>query len=344
MLQLLRISCFKTGYYILALLTLIILTIFLFIPIVLPLFIWWGFAILTAKCFNPSLGRPLSPQSAIFARDDLYVQPGETVTLALGYDGQINKSQVEKRYKEILENQFPELKQYLSRWMGFFFWADDMSFCLDDHISTCDEEIRTIEELEERRNEMANKPFKEGKALWELVLFVNCKFDEETIKANGGMKAACILRAHHCLVDGYSLLKVINCMTDDKDLFDNLPKPNLPKRSLIRWALFVLRFCVRASLDVLVAAFEANRYQNDWNIPQVNLQGKGFRAATVVPLSKVKNVGAKHHVRTSAVIYAALTGGIRKSMELKGSKIPKGFTIMCPLPLPSHPDHLTNYM
>jgi hypothetical protein len=332
------------GYYILALLTLLVLTITLFIPVILPLFIWWGFAILIAKCFKPSLGRPLSPQSAYFARDDLYVQPGHTVTLAFGYDGQITKSQVEKRYKEMLENQFPELKQYLSRWMGFFFWADDEGFSLDDHISTCDEEIRNIEELDDRRNAMTNKPFKEGKALWELVLFVNCKFDEETSKANGGMKAACILRAHHCLVDGYSLLKVINCMTDDKNLFDNLPKPNLPKRSWIGWALFVLRFCVRASLDVLVAAFEANRYQNDWNIPQGNLQGKGFRAASVVPLSKVKQIGAKHRVRTSAVIFAAFAGGIRKFMELKGIKIPKGFTIMCPLPLPSHPDHLTNHM
>jgi hypothetical protein len=332
------------GYYILALLTLIVLTIFFYIPIVLPLFIWWGFAILTAKCLKPALGRPLSPQSAIFARDNLYVQPGQTVTLAFGYDGQITKSQIEKRYKEILENQFPELKQYLSRWMGFFFWADDTNFCLDNHISTCEEEIQTIEELDERRYAMANKPFKEGKALFELVLFVNCKFDEGTSKANGGMKAACILRAHHCLIDGYSLLKVINAMTDDKNVFDDLSKPNLPKRSWIGWAWFLLRFCVRAPLDVLVASKEANKYQNDWNIPQGNIQGKGFRAATVMSLSKVKEIGVKHRVRTSAVIFAALTGGIRKAMEMKGSKIPKGLTTICPLPLPSHPDHLTNYM
>jgi hypothetical protein len=332
------------GYYILALLTVITLTVLFFIPIVLPLFIWWGVAILTAKWFKPSIGRPLSPQGAYFARDDLYVQPGYTVTIAIGLDGQITKNQVEKRYKEILENQFPELKQYLSRWMGFFFWADDKNFCVDNHISTCGDEIRTIGELDERRFAMANKQFKEGKALWELVHFVNCKFDEETSKANGGMKAACILRAHHSLVDGYSLLKIINAMTDDKNVFEHLPKPNLPKRSLIGWVWFVLRFFVRAPLDVLVASKEANRYRNDWNIPQEKLQGKGFRAASVVPLWKLKEIGFKHHVRTSAVIYAAVAGGIRRFMEMKGSKVPKGFTIVCPLPLPSHPDHLTNYM
>jgi hypothetical protein len=74
------------------------------------------------------------------------------------------------------------------------------------------------------------------------------------------------------------------------------------------------------------------------------MQQVGYRAEGEVPLSIVKEIGMKHNVRTTAVIFAALTGGIRKYMEVSGSKLQNGFTVLCILPLPSHPDHLTNHM
>jgi hypothetical protein len=328
----------RTSYYILGLFTLIALTIFVFIPIALPLLLLWGIAILTAKC-KPSLGRPLSPQSVFFAVEDLYVKPGHTLTFAFGFDGKVSKSQVEGRYKEMMEKQFPELKQYLSRWMGFYFWAKDPNFSLDDHLSCCDDEVKTIEEWDRRRSAMVEKPFKEGKSLWEIVLYTNCSF-----KNSNGMKAACILRIHHSLVDGYSLLKVINSMTDDKNLFEGLPKPNVAKRILVGWTLFLLRLCIRGPIDVLRAIRDANGDKNDWRIQQERMQQVGYRAEREVPLSVVKEIGMKHNVRTTAVIFAALTGGIRKYMEVSGSKLQNGFTVLCILPLPSHPDHLTNHM
>jgi hypothetical protein len=87
----------RTSYYILGLFTLIALTIFVFIPIALPLLLLWGIAILTAKC-KPSLGRPLSPQSVFFAVEDLVVKPGQSITFAfIGFDGKVSKNQVESR-------------------------------------------------------------------------------------------------------------------------------------------------------------------------------------------------------------------------------------------------------
>jgi hypothetical protein len=332
------ISLRTIGYYILGLLFSISLIIFVFLPILLPLLLLWVVAILTAK-FMPSLGRPLSPQSAIFARDDLYGKPGHSLALSVGYNGNLSKSQVEKRFKEVIEaDQFPELKQYLSRWMGFYFWEQDKNFSLEEHLTYCEDEIKTFEELDEKRCALVDKPFVMGKSLWEAVFYPNCKIEGSSIKTIS------IIRIHHTMADGYSILKIANAMTDDKNLFQYLAVPKSPKRGFIARIWFVFRLFVRGPVDVVRAIRESGKEQNEWKASQNRMLGYGHRATSDVPLAKVVEIGTKHGVRTTAVLFAALAGGVRKHMELCGTEIPESFTLMYFLPLPSHPDYLTNSM
>jgi hypothetical protein len=329
------------GYYMLGLITLILVIVFVLIPVALPLLLLWGFAIYTAQ-FVPSLGRPLSPQSVIFARDDFYGKPGHTINMAIGFDGKfgdISKNLAEKLYKDRVEAQFPELKQYLSRWMGFYFWKQDPHFSIDEHVTVSDIEIKSLEELDEKRYTMAVKPFIREKSLWEAVLYTNCNIEGNNIKT------AAVLRIHHAMADGYSLLKIANALTDDKNVFENLPKPNITKLSALGMVWLVLKLCLRAPIDVLsVVLSSLFMEQHEWKIPQDNMKGEGHRAIKDMPLAEIREIGIKHGVRTTAVLFAALTGGIKKYMEVNGTTIPKRFTVMCPFPLPSHPDHLTNHM
>jgi hypothetical protein len=323
-------------YYFLGVITSVILLLFVFIPVVVPLLLLRGFAILTAKCIQ-SLGRPLSLSSVAFTGDDLYGKPGMALTVTLGYDGPLNKSQVEKRYKDTMESQFPELKQFLSWWMGFYFWEQDPNFSFDDHFTYCEEEIKCMEDLDERRHAMSGKPFRKRKPLWNVVVFPNCKIEGSDVKT------ATILRIHHTMADGYSILQLTNALTDNKNLFENMPKPNVPNRDVFGLVWITLRLCLRGPIDVLIASWKSFMETNEWRNTSNKMKGEGHLAAVDVPLSYVKEIGTKHGVRTTAVIFAALAGGIRRYMEISGTQIPKRFTVISPLPLPNHPNYLTNF-
>jgi hypothetical protein len=70
-------------------------------------------------------------------------------------------------------------------------------------------------------------------------------------------------------------------MTDDMNAFDSWSNPNLPKRRLIGWSWFVIRFHGRAPLDVLMASKEAKRYHK-LEYTTEKYTGKLVMATTVV--------------------------------------------------------------
>jgi hypothetical protein len=79
------------------------------------------------------------------------------------------------------------------------------------------------------------------------------------------------------------------------------------------------------------------------SVSGVVLKRQCSAAGVTLPASIVKEIREKHNVTFTAVLMAAVAGGVRNYMLAHGIKIPKKMHVTQPLPWPGHPDKLRNF-
>ena len=86
-------------------------------------------------------------------------------------------------------------------------WADDPAFVLTDHVTStrlpAPGDQATLQRV---ANDLASRPLRAGRPLWELHLFEGY-----------GAGSALLLRTHHAIADGVALMQVLLAMTDPLD-------------------------------------------------------------------------------------------------------------------------------
>jgi diacylglycerol O-acyltransferase len=86
-------------------------------------------------------------------------------------------------------------------------WADDPAFALTEHVTStrlpAPGDQATLQRV---TNDLANRPLRAGRPLWELHLFDGY-----------GAGSALLLRTHHAIADGVALMQVLLAMTDPLD-------------------------------------------------------------------------------------------------------------------------------
>jgi len=315
---------------------------FIILPLVIlisiPLLLWRSLAIVTSK-LNPRIRRPLSLISCIFAVDDIYKNPSCTLSTFLSFAESPDRSLLEKRLLNLVETKYPELSQKLVRWLGFFFWEDDTSFNLNNHWTVITEEFSTPEQLEQHKERLIKKPFFKEHSLWEIVIYENITFKKD-------IKCIIGLRIHHSLADGYSLLNFFKSLSGNEEMLKLVAKPNeANKRSFLHVAAYFLKFFLIGPTQTLVSVIQC-KDQNAWKVPQDQVQGVAYKTEINpgICMERVKQIAKSHSVKTTTIIFTALTGGIRKFMLETGTPVPQYLTVICPLPLSNHPEYLTNHM
>jgi hypothetical protein len=110
--------------------------------------------------------------------------------------------------------------------MGFLFWKDVEEFRLEDHVYL----YETNEEMTQLVKEFAGKSWRKGKALWEIAVVPNVRpwSPPEQVPLGSGEDETFLFlfRFHHGLVDGFSVLKILQCLDKSGSMKDLLTSKN----------------------------------------------------------------------------------------------------------------------
>lgn len=332
---------------------------------IVPCLIYRELLSLYAKWWKPSLGKLLCGRSALAAIDDIYTQPLCTLLGVAVCSGDIDvnhlKADIVRRCVKCKDPKtgqllYPELQQYFSYFGGYLFWKWEKDFNIDDHVSVYEpSETREMSELDliNCRVELISKPYKKGVSPWEFVVMKNYHpryplMIEPDVKpedgdVSKGKKSVLIMRIHHGVTDGYSLLKLwLNTMQAENMKLDDIPQPTFHRRDLLKtivynaWAAICVPYYVTAQL--------MKTYDNNFFHPKgVTLVRKCSAAGVTLPASIVKEVREKNNCTFTAVLMAALAGGIRNYLITHGIPIPDKMHVTQPLPWPGHPEKLRNF-
>ena len=336
--------------------TLIVILTLIFLPSI-PLLIGLCVPIYTiryiveiaAKLFRPDLCKILTTRSAVFAVDDLYNQPRAPLLVFMILEGDIDVPEAQLNlYKKLVEAKNPdgtfvrpELTQYISKWMGFYFWKKDESFDITNHAHVYDGPMKSAYYTEERLYEIVNnlvtKPFPKHRSPWEFILFEKCVDEAKGQQATG----VCLL-LHHSLADGFSILKLVGELITSKGRI--LPLQNYTPSTGFRRFMEVIAMSFMAPYETVKVLFDLYD-SNEWHIPEKKLSRKMNGAVLdKIPVDYIKEIKNLSGCSFTSVLLAAFSGGIRNFMLEQGVKVPKTIHCISPLPMVGHPDKMRNFM
>lgn len=106
------------------------------------------------------------------------------------------------------------------------FWKDISNFRIEDHIHIHDESEENVsknggntEEKDKNKKRITsltkyylNKPWSKERALWEFILVPGIRPWDPSVLEHNAETFLLLLRFHHSLVDGYSIIKVLRCL------------------------------------------------------------------------------------------------------------------------------------
>ncbi|ODN05313.1 hypothetical protein Ocin01_01342 [Orchesella cincta] len=318
-----------------------------FYVISIPVFILRFVLCKTSKFLRPDLCTAVSAQGNLFV-SDLFSRnsPRCVIVVPIVIDGCYSDVQYLERFADMVDTKnYKEFKQYITFWHGFAFWAPDRSFELRNHVKFYDSENyktvidKDVSSLVER---LLNKQFHPRRSPWEVYIVRNYE-DPELVR---GKKTVLVMRFHHSLADGYSILyAIIEGLLQSPLSTVPLPEPNYVKRSKLDRFLFKASLLFRLVWDAS-CYFGKGVSQNPWNVPDERkvwkqLYGKSKR----IPIERIKEIKNELNVSFTGVLLAALSGSVARSFRVKGIAT-EADAISCfiPLPLPGHPSALKNHV
>jgi len=143
--------------------------------------------------------------------DKAWLQMESSVNLMMITGILIFESPIDRiKLREILSARFlhfSRFKQNVLRDNGDAYWQDDPYFDIDNHLHSIGLPGKASQEdLHQLASDLSNTPLDFNKPLWQMHLIDNYQ---------GG--CAMVIRIHHCIADGLSLVRVMLSITDDKE-------------------------------------------------------------------------------------------------------------------------------
>jgi hypothetical protein len=346
-------SILLSGLILLSLPFLLILVVFVKL--------WRKLVVVLAKMFKPSLGEMLSTLGTLMTFDDLYGRPRCNVLLDICADGELTAEQYQLAFLEFEERAskddlvYPELKQGLTSWMGYWFFQNDADFDVKNHIkeySHPGKERYTEEDVIEMKEELMQGSWTKGRPMWEIFV-INNYFPTT---ANSTPHTATIARFHHTLGDGVSLLIWLKKFLNMKELKLIVPIPTWPKMTLYEKLVLSLKFPFQFALtvaDYLLAKYPESRFIVRRNDKQPG--GKSSAAAPCyisqtkgIPMENIKRIKEQFGVSCSSVILAGISGFLHSLMVTRqdddGGTLEKTVLANLPFPIPRTTERLRNQM
>lgn len=211
-------------------------------------------------------------------------------------------------------------------------WEDDPSFSLDRHVRRVPLGDAT---LPDRIGALLGHPLPMDRPLWEMLL----------VEASGGGNTL-VARLHHCIADGFALVRVMLGMADDAGKVLSPGDGHDPAHASLGHRLLEEAGEIRhhpshvrslatgagrtvASLTHLVTM----PYDRD-SLLRKPLTGRRRVAwSSGIPLARVKEIGHRIGGTVNDVLMSALTGAVRRELELGGDALREPVRAIIPVNL-----------
>jgi hypothetical protein len=330
---------------------------FLILPVALIIKLWRKCVGWLAKLFKPSLGRMLSTLGVLLAGDDVYGLLNTNILIELSSEGDLTAEHYRVAFLELeeransKEEHYPELKQGLTSWMGYWFFQNDADFDIKNHITEYHNphnERYTEENLIKIKEELIQRRWRRGGPLWEIIVIKNY-FPEGSIIPH----TATIPRFHHALADGISLVIWFKKLFRMKDLQLIVPIPTWPKMTFYQKLRLSLKFPFQLAstvVDYMLAKYPESRFI----VRRNNTKQQGKPADSVcyfvqtrgIPMENIRRIKEHFNVSFSSVIMAGITGFLHNfTIRQDNDGKPEERTMVyLPFPIPRTSERLRNQM
>ncbi|CAL8112341.1 unnamed protein product [Orchesella dallaii] len=340
---------------------LIILTLIFiccFYPLGLFLFVYRSFLEFLAKKSDSRLGPALKGLESAFAAKTPYSNPSAVIVARIYLDSPVKTSDLlpilNERIIHARDSQgnlyFPYLRKRVVNKFGYQFWYSVDNFQVSDHVrflnESCPEQVLKESDMMDLVARLSKLPFDRSRSPWEIISVPNYHRDNDTT-----LKSALILRFHHCLGDGHS---VINFMLR----LGKKPQPPQPRISASvsneGGILEKIRILVEGPYETINFMLSTNVDENSF----VRNAAKEWRNSLVpgqtsripIPVLKkiVQNMGKEYNVSLTVLMMTLFLQASatllrkKKVFDGDGNSSPK-FVVATPWPLPNHPDGLSNH-
>ncbi|XP_027226197.2 probable diacyglycerol O-acyltransferase tgs1 [Penaeus vannamei] len=322
-------------------------------PILLLLWLWRNVALLVVWAQYGRVARVASGMEALFALDSSGARA--VISGAAVLRGRVSVDAVRKILGERIMDArdargrllHPKFRQLVERRCGVVVWMWEENFAVESHVHQLRSGLQPCllqdeEDLVTAMGKRANRPFVRGQARWEVLVapLRTCG------AARGGDEwshTAVIVRLHHALGDGRSMVGLIVTALVDPPLGDPRPSPviqkpfggRLARSARFLWSLthlpwVAVRVLVRGDSSVLHGR---------------RLQGEKFLAwSPPVPLDALKRARALAGVSVNDILLTGLAAALHKHFRMEGDSVPSQVMTVIPVDVtaPGTPLSLAN--
>lgn len=317
--------------------------VFLFTLVWIPIYLTRCVLIKVVQKVKPNYGKILDHDGAAMSENYCSGPPKNSLVFTMVLDGHLSLQVLKQLFRDNILNakihnkisnqdelRYPEFTQYQVDLAGYTFWKDDPAFNIDNHIIEKSYNGNFKSSRMRIHQYFTNKSFPERRSPWEILMVSEY--------LNNPDKTLIILRNHHTLGDTKSILKVIVEGLGEKKL--KLPPVQYLNTSYLdKIQYYVLLPFYFVYVQVLGHFVALKGDTNPWKFREEEEPLLNVCISKRVPMSEVKAIAKKHRITTSAVIMAAVAGGVAKS-DSRQTRI--GIPCQWVLPRQNHPDKLTS--
>ncbi|XP_047503027.1 probable diacyglycerol O-acyltransferase tgs1 [Penaeus chinensis] len=323
-------------------------------PMLLLLWLWRNVALVAMWVQYGRVARVASGMEALFALDSSGARA--VISGAAVLRGRVSVDAVRKVLAERIMDArdargrllHPKFRQLVERRCGVVVWVWEENFAVESHVHQLRSGLQPCllqdeEDLVDVMGKRANRPFVRGQAKWEILVAPLRTFGAERGGGAEWSHTAVIVRLHHALGDGRSMVGLIVTALVDPPLGDPRPSPaiqrpfggRLARSARLLWSLthlpwVLVRVLVRGDSSVLHG---------------VRLQGQKFLAwSPPVPLDALKRARALAGVSVNDILLTGLAAALHKHFRMEGDCVPPQVMTVIPVDVtaPGTPLSLAN--
>ncbi|PIE40918.1 MAG: wax ester/triacylglycerol synthase family O-acyltransferase [Gammaproteobacteria bacterium] len=261
------------------------------------------------------------------------------IGLVFIFEDKVDLNRLHQIIQTRLINKFDRFSQKIVHENGKDYWQKDPYFSLENHVISTgfphDGDKHTLQEV---ASKIISTPLDFDKPLW-------CVHEIGHYQTG----SALVIRIHHCIADGMSLVRLIMSLTDDTaDASTELciSKPTggagTNHHESLRDLISHPSHMIETALHGLSGAEELAAITLRSGDPETSLQGhlSGHKTAAWAdpfPLADVKRIGKKFNATVNDVLMAAATGVLRTHLLRQGEIVTSDKTIHAAVPFNLRP-------
>jgi NRPS condensation-like uncharacterized protein len=207
------------------------------------------------------------------------------------------------RFQQALRERllcFDRFRQTVGRENGMLCWTEDTHFNLDHHVQVAASPTNDESALITEVNRLSATPLDFSRPLWHMQVLPQYQ---------GG--TAVIVRIHHCIADGISLIRVLLSLTNMKEPDTGSASGRRHRPSMLHqtrdFILALRKSFMRPDSDTCLKRPLSGKRVNAWSAP--------------IPLDQVKRIAHSCNGKINDVVLAATAGALRAYLEARGEAV-----------------------